>query len=50
MMMARSAVAKKKSRSALAVALPRELLVDIVGILAASSPQPMADLCNLRST
>ncbi|KAM0829840.1 hypothetical protein ACQ4PT_066619 [Festuca glaucescens] len=51
MVMTRSAVAKKKnSRSALAVALPRELVVDIVGILAASSPQPMADLCNLRST
>ncbi|KAM0824744.1 hypothetical protein ACQ4PT_069996 [Festuca glaucescens] len=50
MVMTRSAVAKKKSRSALAVALPREVVVDIVGILAASSPQPMADLCNLRPT
>jgi hypothetical protein len=50
MVMTRSVVAKMKSRSALAVALPRELVVDIVGIVAASSPHPMADLCSLRST
>ena len=56
----RSAIAKvsmqsmpartKAGRSVIAVALPHDVVVGIVGRVAASSPQPMADLCSLRAT
>ncbi|KQK16321.1 hypothetical protein BRADI_1g28200v3 [Brachypodium distachyon] len=43
-------MAAKKRNSGLDAVLPTELVVEIVGIVAASSTQPMADLCSLRST
>lgn len=40
----------KARRCAIAIALPHDVVVNIIGLVAASSPQAMADLCNLRAT
>ena len=52
MVSTRSMTARTKlaRRSAIAVPLPDDVVVHIVGLVAASSPQPMADLCSLRAT